>query len=69
MNEDMLIKKETQYFFGDKYNHFVRAGKKKLLFLFPKEQPIIENYLKENKVDFDKKDDLEKITSFLAQNH
>ena len=69
INEDMLIKKETQYFFGDKYNHFVRSGKKKLLLLFPKEQPIIENYLKENKVDFDKKDDLEKITRFLAQNH
>ena len=65
----MLIKKETQYFFGDKYNHFVRSGKKKLLLLFPKEQASIENYLKENKVDFDKKDDLEKITQFLAQNH
>lgn len=69
INEDMLIKKETQYFFGDKYNHFVRSGKKKLLLLFPKEQASIENYLKENKVDFDKKDDLEKITQFLAQNH
>ena len=68
INEDMLIKKETQYFFGDKYNHFVRSGKKKLLLLFPKEQPGIENYLKENKVDFDKRDDLEKIALFLAQN-
>ena len=69
INEDMLIRKETQYFFGDKYNHFVRSGKKKLLLLFPKEQPGIENYLKENKVDFDKKDDLERIAQFLAQNH
>ena len=69
INEDMLIRKETQYFFGDKYNHFVRSGKKKLLLLFPKEQPGIESYLKENKVDFDRKDDLERIAQFLAQDH
>ena len=69
INEDMLIRKETQYFFGDKYNHFVRSGKKKLLLLFPKEQPGIENYLKENKVDFDKKDDLERIAQFIVQDH
>ena len=67
LNEDILLRKETQYFFGDKYNHFVRAGKKRLLHLFPKEEVSIENYLKENKVNFDKKDDLEKLTLFLKK--
>jgi hypothetical protein len=69
INEGMLIRKETQYLFGDKYNHFVRAGKKKLLMLFPKEQMSIENYLKENKVNFDKKEDLEKPAQFIGQLH
>jgi hypothetical protein len=69
INEDIIIKKETQYFFGDEYNHFVRSGKKKLLLLFPKDQLNIENYLKENKVDFDKKDDIEKLAQFLVQLH
>ena len=69
INEDMVIRKETQYYFGDKNNHFVRAGKKKLLLLFPKEQLSLENYLKENKVNFDNKDDLEKIAQFLSQLH
>ncbi len=69
INEDILMRKETQYYFGDEYNHFVRAGKKKLLLLFPKEQLSIENYLKENKVNFDKKDDLEKLAQFLGQLH
>src|SRR4030095_10697534 len=69
LNEDILLRKETQYYFGDKYNHFVRASKKRLLHLFPKEELSIENYLKENKVNFDKKDDLEKIVQFLRQLH
>jgi len=69
LNEDIIIRKETQYYFGDENNHFARAGKKKLLLLFPKDQLSIENYLKENKVDFDNKDDLEKLAQFLDQLH
>jgi hypothetical protein len=65
----MIIRKETQYYFGDENNHFARAGKKKLMLLFPKDQMGLENYLKENKVDFDKKDDLEKLAQFLGQLH
>jgi hypothetical protein len=67
MNAETVIRKETQYYFGDKYNHFVRASKKKLLDLFPKEERKIESYLSENKVNFDKKDDLEKLCKFLLQ--
>ena len=69
INEDIIIKKETQYYFGDVNNHFVRSGKKKLMLLFPKDQLSLENYLKENKVDFDKKDDIEKLAQFLGQLH
>jgi hypothetical protein len=69
INEDILIRKETQYFFGDTYNHFVRASKKKVLLLFPKEQMNLENYLKENKINFDKKEDLEKLAQFIGQRH
>lgn len=67
MNEDVLIKKEIQYYFGDRYNHFVLARKNKLMQLFPKEQLTLEKYLDENKVNFDKKDDLEKLAQYLAQ--
>ena len=67
LDEDIVLRKETHYYFGDKYNHFVRASKKKLLDLFPKEERKIESYLSENKVNFDKKDDLEKLCKFLLQ--
>ena len=69
MNENVVLKKETQYYFGDKYNYFVRTGKKNLLQLFGREQQKIEDYLKENKVNFDKRDDLEKLTEFIAKHN
>jgi hypothetical protein len=69
INEDMVIRKEAQYYFGDEFNHFVRASKKKLMSLFANEGRSIENYLKENKVNFDKKDDVEKLCQFLSQLH
>ena len=69
MNEDVVLRKETQYYFGDKYNLFVPASKKGLLQLFPKEQQEIDNYLKENKVNFNKRDDIEKLYQFLLQFH
>ena len=69
MNEDVVLRKETQYYFGDKYNLFVPASKKGLLQVFPKEQREIDNYLKENKVNFNKKEDVEKLYQFLLQFH
>jgi hypothetical protein len=69
LNEDIVLRKETQFYFGDEYNHFVRAGKKKLLLLFPKQQRRIEDYVKENKVNFDSKGDLEKLSKFLSQHY
>ncbi len=65
VNEEVVLRKVEHYYFGDRYNHFVLAGKKNLLMLFPKEQRRIEVYLKENKIDFSNKDDLEKAVQFL----
>jgi hypothetical protein len=65
LNEELLLRRETQYYFGDAYNHFVRSGKKKLLSLFPKDEKDLEKYLNQNKVSFDKKEDLEKLVEFL----
>src|SRR5436189_4408380 len=53
MNEELVIRKETHYYFGDKFNHFVPATKKRLLNLFSNEERNIENYLIEHKVNFE----------------
>lgn len=67
VKEDVVLVKVEQYYFGDKYNRFVLADKKNLRKLFPKEQERIDTYLKENKIDFDNKEDLKKIVQFLEQ--
>lgn len=65
LNENIILRKETHYYFGNAYGRFVRSGKKKLLSLFPKDESNIEKYLKENKIDFDKKEDVEKMVEFI----
>ena len=65
LNENILLRREIQYYIGNAYGAFGRASKKKLMLLFPKDQSKIESYLKENKIDFDKKEDVEKVVGFL----
>ena len=67
MNEDIILRKETHYYVGDKFNFFIRANKKSIMQLFNKYEKSVENYLKENKISFERKDDLEKLVQFLSQ--
>ncbi len=65
LNEDLVIRKRAIYFFGDKYDHFMRADKKNLLAVFSRQERIILNYLKTNKTRFDSRSDLIALTRFL----
>jgi hypothetical protein len=65
LSEDVILRKKAFYYFADEYDHFVNATKKQLLLLFPKDETRITNYLKENKVNFEDKGDLEKLVQFL----
>lgn len=67
LNEDLLLRKRSYYYFGDMFNHFVPAGKKNLLSSFPINENVLANYLKENKINFNKRADLEKVAQFLEQ--
>ena len=64
--EDVVLKKQTQYYFGDKFNHFILANKKNLLRLYSKQNVSLNAYLKENNVDFTSQEDLEKLLQYLA---
>ena len=66
LNEDMVLRKKTHYYFGNKFNEFALATKKNLLTIFPKKQRDIEAYLNANKVNFDSKEDLEKLARYIA---
>ena len=64
--EDVILAKKTLYYFGDKYNRFVWITKKNLLKQFPKQSGTLNAYLKENKVDLNSREDLEKLLQFIA---
>lgn len=69
LNEDIVLRKKAQYYFGNNYNSFVPATKKNLLSFFPKQENILVKYLKEDHVNFNEKHDLEKLAQFLEQHY
>ena len=64
--EDIILAKKTEYYFGDKYNRFVLATRKNLLRQFSKQSGTLNAYLKENNINLDSREDLEKLLQFLA---
>ena len=67
VNEDIILKKEEKYFFGDNFNQFLIANRTNLLTLFPKEHQRIGVYLKENRINFYDKADLGKTVQFVER--
>ncbi len=65
--EDILLAKKTEYYFGDKYNRFVWATRKNLLRQFSDQSGTLNAYLKENNVNLNSREDLEKLLRFLAR--
>lgn len=64
--EDITLAKRTEYYFGDKYNQFVWATRKNLLQQFSKQSRTLNAYFKENNVNLNRIEDLEKLLQFLA---
>ena len=64
--EDITLLKKAEYYFGDKYNHFVLANKKNILRMYSKQERAVTAYLKENNVDFNNREDLEKLLQYLT---
>jgi hypothetical protein len=67
VNQELDMVKVEQYYLGDKNNHILVAAKKNLLMLFPKEREELESFLKDNKINFTDKEDLEKIVAFMGK--
>ena len=69
LNKDLVFTKEVHYYLIDANKHFITPNKKNLQKLFPKQKDIIENYVKENQVDFKKELDLRNFFSYLAKTY
>ena len=65
VREDRIYSRDTTYYIGDRFNHFILANKKNLLKRFSKHERKIEKYLQENAVNFNKEKDMKKLVVFL----
>jgi hypothetical protein len=66
MNEDVEITSETAYFLITNDKEFNKANKDAFIKAFPGSKEKIQAYLKQNKVDFNKDADLEKLLQFCT---
>jgi hypothetical protein len=66
MNEDVEITSETAYFLITDSEAFNKASKAAFIKAFPEKEELIRDYLKQNKIDFNKEADLEKLFKFCT---
>lgn len=64
---ELLLSKETVYYLGDNYNHFLPANKKNLMKKFGRKESVIENFLQEKKIRFNNENDLKMLIDFLQK--
>ncbi|MGV3528083.1 MAG: hypothetical protein ACO1OO_04240 [Flavisolibacter sp.] len=57
--------KTIQFYFGDRYNHFLPADRGNLMEMFPGYERQIRSFCKTRKIDFDSRQDLDTIVDFI----
>jgi hypothetical protein len=65
-NTDMMFQRTLEYYLSDQSGGFVQFTKKNVMQLFPQQEDKIKAYLKSNKVNFDKRDDLIRFAGYLS---
>ncbi|HEY5371810.1 MAG TPA: hypothetical protein VIJ75_22735 [Hanamia sp.] len=67
IRENITLVLKTNYFFGNDYDLVLPANKKNIYKAYPAKKDRIDEYLKENSVDYKKAADLEKLLNYLVQ--
>jgi hypothetical protein len=65
VRENITLAYTTKFFFGDNFYTFLPANKKNLLKIFHSKEETINNYLRENNIDFRSLQDLRNLLLFL----
>ncbi len=63
--DDMVLKKKDEYFFSFSGNDYLPLNKKNILRNLPGMDNEIRSYLKSNRVDFDSRQDVLRLTGFV----
>lgn len=66
VNDDLVVRKEKEYYLYTPENGFLIFRKSNLMQSFPGKEEVIKQYLKQNKVDFGKESDLMDLMKFLV---
>lgn len=66
--EDVFFKKEYALFLGDTYDRFVQADKKGFYDLFAGKRNDINNFIKAEKINFNKAEDVKKLFLYCTGN-
>jgi hypothetical protein len=65
-NSNMLLQRTLEYYLSDQSGGFVQFTKKNVIQLFPQQEDKIKAYLKSEKVNFEKSDDLIRLAGYLS---
>lgn len=63
--ERITFTEHITYYFGDRFNHFSKASKKMVLKTYDDNQKELGKWIEENKIDFNKEEDLQKLFDHL----
>ncbi|MEI9946128.1 MAG: hypothetical protein WDN26_18135 [Chitinophagaceae bacterium] len=64
-SQEVVLVKSKVFLIAGKFNDFVIADKKNILKMFKRQQDKIKEYFDKNAIEFNKEDDLIKVTNFL----
>lgn len=64
-NEDMVFQRTLEYYISDAAGGFVQFSKKNLMHVYSGQQNALKEYLKSNKISFDKREDLVRLADYL----
>jgi hypothetical protein len=65
-NTDMMFQRTLEYYLSDQDGGFFQFTKKNVMQHFPQQEDKIKAYLKSNKVNFEKRDDLIRLAGYLS---
>jgi hypothetical protein len=66
MNDEMVLAKQIDYYFSISLNEFQLFNKGNILKVFSKEKVQIKGFMKANRIDFKKKEDIYKLVDFIG---
>jgi hypothetical protein len=66
INSDLYLSKEKQYYLLNTSNKIIPVAKKNILQTFSKNKKAIEDYLKENNINFKNEQDIQNLFTYLA---